>query len=172
MSKADRAGAVLEVDLAAIVANWRLLCAMHPSGPVAGVVKADGYGLGARHVTPALAEAGCRHFFVASLDEALELRQLVPDAMLAVLGGLLAGCEADYLAHDIVPVLGALSEVDAWTSTARSSGRALPGILYVDTGMSRLGLDARLAGISGARCRRSLRMRSSIASACCLGWAL
>ncbi len=143
MSKADRAGAVLEVDLAAIVANWRLLCAKHPSGPVAGVVKADAYGLGARLVASALYEAGCRHFFVAFPDEALEIRDLVPDAMLAVLGGLLAGCEADYLAHDIVPVLGALSEVDAWTSTARSSGRALPGILYVDTGMSRLGLDAR-----------------------------
>ena len=39
------AGAVLEVDLRAIVANWRLLGSLHPSGPVAGVVKADGYGL-------------------------------------------------------------------------------------------------------------------------------
>ena len=48
------AAAVLEIDLAAIVANWRLLCTLHPSGPVAGVVKADGYGLGARHVAPAL----------------------------------------------------------------------------------------------------------------------
>src|SRR5277367_4297419 len=71
MPKADRAGAVLEVDLAAIVANWRLLCAKHPSGPVAGVVKADAYGLGARCVASALYEAGCRHFFVAFPDEAL-----------------------------------------------------------------------------------------------------
>ena len=58
---------------------------LHPSGPVAGVVKADGYGLGARPVAQALYAAGCRHFFVALLDEALEIRQLVPDAMLAVL---------------------------------------------------------------------------------------
>jgi alanine racemase len=134
MPRADRAGAVLEVDLAAIVANWRLLRAMHPSGPVAGVVKADGYGLGARHVTPVLYAAGCRHFFVASLDEALEIRRLVPDAMLAVLDGLIAGSEADYRAHDIVPVLGSLGEIAAWTG---------PAILHIDTGMSRLGLDAR-----------------------------
>ena len=143
MSTADRAGAVLDVDLAAIVANWRFLCAKHPSGPVAGVVKADAYGLGARCVASALYEAGCRHFFVALLDEALEIRNCVPDAMLAVLGGLLAGCEADYLVHNIVPALGALSEIDAWTAAARSSGRALPAILHIDTGMSRLGLDAR-----------------------------
>ena len=120
MSTADRAGAVLEIDLAAIVANWRLLCAMHPSGPVAGVVKADGYGLGARPVAQALYAAGCRHFFVALLDEAMEIRQIVPDAMLAVLGGLIAGSEADYLAHDIVPVLGSLAEIDAWTAAAHS----------------------------------------------------
>ena len=55
----------LDVDLGAVVANWRLLCQHHPSGPVAGVVKADAYGLGAADVAPALHAAGCRHFFVA-----------------------------------------------------------------------------------------------------------
>jgi alanine racemase len=138
-----RAGAVLEIDLAAIVANWHLLRSLHPSGPVAGVVKADGYGLGARQVAPALHAAGCRHFFVALLDEALAIRDLVPDALLAVLSGPIPGSEADYLAHDIVPVLGSLAEVDAWTATARKAGRRLPAILHIDTGMARLGLDAR-----------------------------
>ena len=158
MSKADRAGAVLEVDLAAIVANWRLLCAMHPSGPVAGVVKADGYGLGAGPIAQALYQAGCRHFFVALLDEALAIRELVPDAMLAVLCGLIPGSEADHLAHDLVPVLGSLAEVDAWTGASRNTACKLPAILHIDTGMSRLGLDSgelaelrqdhtRLAGI-------------------------
>jgi alanine racemase len=143
MPNADRAGAVLEIDLAAIVANWRLLRARHPSGPVAGVVKADGYGLGARQIAAALYEAGCRHFFVALLDEALEIRDLVPDAMLAVLGGLVGGSEPDCCAHDIVPALGSLGEIDAWKTMAHSSGRALSAMLHVDTGMSRLGLDAR-----------------------------
>ena len=121
MPKADRAGAILEIDLAAIVANWRLLGATHPSGPVAGVVKADGYGLGARAVAQALYGAGCRHFFVALMDEALEIRQLVPRAMLAVLSGLIPGSEADYVEHDVVPVLGSLSEIDAWSKAVRQS---------------------------------------------------
>src|SRR6186997_114367 len=71
MCKADRVGAILEVDLAAVVANWRLLCTMNPNGAVAGVVKADAYGLGALPVARALHAAGCRHFFVAMLDEAI-----------------------------------------------------------------------------------------------------
>jgi len=48
------AQAILEVDLAAIVANWRTLSERHPSGPVAAVIKGDGYGLGARPVATAV----------------------------------------------------------------------------------------------------------------------
>jgi alanine racemase len=143
MATADRAGAVLEVDLAAIVHNWRHLCDMHPSGPVAGVVKADGYGLGAAPVAQALYAAGCRHFFVALLDEAMEIRALVPNAMVAVLGGLIPGTEPDYLGSNLLPVLGSLAEIDAWSATARGLGRSLPALLHIDTGMSRLGLEPR-----------------------------
>jgi alanine racemase len=143
MPKADRAGAILEIDLAAVVANWRFLCAMHPSGPVAGVVKADAYGLGAVPVAQALYAAGCRNFFVALLDEAIELRALLPEAMVAVLGGLIPGSEREYLDCNVVPVLGSLAEIETWSAAARAVNRRLPAILHVDTGMSRLGLDPR-----------------------------
>src|SRR5258708_4114906 len=143
MALGHHPAAILEIDLGAIVANWRVLADMHPSGPVAGVVKADGYGLGACPVAQALYAAGCRHFFVALLEEAVELRELVPDALLAVLGGLIPGSEPDYLAGNIVPVLGSLAEVDAWSPAAGTAGGNLPAILHVDTGMSRLGLNAR-----------------------------
>ncbi|HXA21661.1 MAG TPA: alanine racemase [Acetobacteraceae bacterium] len=141
--EAGRTGAILEVDLGAIVANWRLLGRLHPSGPVAGVVKADGYGLGARQVATALYAAGCRHFFVALLDEALAIRDIVPGALLAVLDGLIPCSEAEYLEHGLVPALGSLAEINAWTEAARAAGRRLPAILHIDTGMARLGLDAR-----------------------------
>jgi alanine racemase len=133
----------LEVDLGAVVANYRLLCQRHPSGPVAGVVKADAYGLGAAEVAPALHAAGCRHFFVAVPGEALAIRDRIPGAMLAVLGGMLSGSEPDYAARGLTPVLNTLGEVDAWAATACRIGRTLPALLHIDTGMSRLGLDKR-----------------------------
>jgi alanine racemase len=136
-------GGVLEVDLSAIVANWRRLSVQHPSGPVAGVVKADAYGLGATQVASALRAAGCGHFFVATLDEALRIRPLLPGAMIGVLDGLIAGSEDVFIAHDICPVLGSLAEIDRWCAAARQTGRRLPTILHVDTGMARLGLDGR-----------------------------
>ena len=123
---ADAAGAVLEVDLAAVVANWRLLCALHPSGPVAGVVKGDGYGLGAAAVADALYAAGCRHFFVAVPQEAMAIRQRVPEAMLAVLAGLIPGSEDAFIVRRIVPVLGSLAEIDAWTAAGKRAKQRLP----------------------------------------------
>lgn len=136
-------GAVLDIDLGAIVANWRILGARHRGGPVAGVVKADAYGLGAQLVAPALYHAGCRHFFVALPGEALLIRPLVPEALVAVLNGLIPGSEEDFVAYNITPVLGSLTEVERWAAAGRRVGRRLPGILHVDTGMARLGVDRR-----------------------------
>ncbi|GAC1345246.1 MAG: alanine racemase [Acetobacteraceae bacterium] len=104
---------------------------MHASGPVAAVLKADAYGLGAERVAPALYAAGCRHFFVALLQEAVAIRALVPGAMLAVLNGLWPGDAPVYAANGLLPVLGSLAEIAAWRG---------PALLHVDTGMNRLGL--------------------------------
>ena len=125
--------AILEIDLAAIVANWRSLGARHPGGPVAGVLKADAYGTGAARVAPALHAAGCRHFFVAHLAEALAIRPLVPGAMLAVLHGAPPGTEDQFVHHDLIPVLASPPAIAAWAARG-------PAILHVDTGMNRLGL--------------------------------
>jgi len=126
---------LLEIDLDAIAHNWRLLDASHP-GATAGVIKADAYGLGAAKVAPKLFAAGCRHFFVAHLEEAVAVRKLVPGALLGVLNGLRAGEAEKFAAQDITPVLGSLTELALWREASR------PAILHLDTGMSRLGFTA------------------------------
>ena len=133
---------ILEVDLPTIVANWRKLRALH-GGDTASVVKADAYGLGAARVAPALHAAGCGHFFVAHLSEALAIRALLPGAMLAVLNGSPLGAEEEFARRDIDPVLGSLDEIARWAACARQLGRVLPALLHIDTGMNRLGLDRR-----------------------------
>ena len=136
--------AVLTIDLDAIAANWRDLAAKHASGPVAAVVKADAYGLGAREVTRRLLAEGARHVFVAELDEALALRDIVPQAVpLAVLHGLVAGAEAEAEAAGIMPVLNDLAALTRWSAHAAARGMRLPAILQIDTGMNRLGLGRR-----------------------------
>ncbi len=139
--EASRAGAILTVDLDAIVANWRFLEArVGPASRCAAVVKADAYGLGASRVAPALHAAGCRRFVVATLDEALILRPLLADAEILVLSGPFAGCEEDFPAARLTPVLNSLEQIARWRALAGRHGRPLPSVLHVDTGMSRLGL--------------------------------
>ncbi len=137
------AGAVLEIDLGAIVANWRDLKARLGSAGCAAVVKADAYGLGAAQVAPALADAGAQQFFVAHLDEALELRPLLPaSAEVFVLNGLPAGAERIAAEARVTPVLNSLRQVAAWAELARQRSRPLAAALQVDSGMSRMGLPA------------------------------
>ncbi len=62
------ASGVLTVDLDAIVANWRKLEKTAVPAECAGVIQADAYGCGAEQVARALSGAGCKAFFVATLE--------------------------------------------------------------------------------------------------------
>ncbi|HJU15608.1 MAG TPA: alanine racemase [Stellaceae bacterium] len=137
---ASRAGALLDVDLAAIAANWRSLRARAAPAECAAVIKADAYGLGAGAVAPALAAAGCRRFFVATLDEGIAARAALRSCCeIAVLNGPFAGTEAEFLAYRLVPVLNDPGQIALWRRAAPSR----PALLHLDTGMSRLGLSLR-----------------------------
>ena len=133
----------LRVDLDALAANYRLLAARAAPACCAAVVKADGYGLGVGPVARTLAAAGCGTFFVAHLDEAVELRQALAGSAAAaeiyVLNGLMPGDEPVFRDHDLIPVLNDLGQIERWATDCRAHG-AHPAAVHLDTGMSRLGL--------------------------------
>ena len=137
------AGGRLTIDLAALRANYQMIADRAGPARAAAVVKADAYGLGAEQVAGALAQAGCRDFFVAVITEALELAPKLPaDARVYVLNGLPPGAEATCAAAGVVPVLNSLGQVERWRAEARRRGVRLPAVIQVDSGMSRLGLAA------------------------------
>jgi len=135
----ERAAAVLTIDLGAVAANYRLLAKTAAPAETAASVKADGYGLGLEPVIRTLSDEGCRTFFVATIDEGVELRALLPAAVICVLDGLIAGDTRDIGVHRLVPVLNDLGQIEAWRNQCRDSGPA-PAVLHLDTGMARLGL--------------------------------
>ncbi len=148
---ARRAGAILSIDLDALAENYGILAGQAARGiGCAAVVKADAYGLGVERVAPVLIAAGCRQFFVAQLEEGIQLRGLLPEAEVHVLGGLLPGLESDFEAHGLTPTLNSLGEIEIWARHARRQEQSLVADLHVDTGMRRLGLPPdeldRLAG--------------------------
>jgi len=152
-SQAARAGAVLTIDLDAIAANYRLLAERAPGAVVAGVMKADAYGLGMAQVAPTLARAGCRVFFTAHVEEGMRLRGIVPaESTIYVLHGPPPGTAADFIAHGLVPVLNGPGQVREWSAACAHAGRRLAAAVQVDSGMSRMGLSpADLAALGDPR---------------------
>jgi alanine racemase len=142
----DRAGALLTVDLAALVENWRLLKRQvtDPACDVGAVVKADAYGLGADPVVKALKAAGCATFYVAHLDEGLAVREALGDGpRVVVMHGPNKGTERDFAAHRLVPVLNSPAQIERWRGFAQTNDVLMESLVHIDTGMSRLGLTER-----------------------------
>lgn len=137
---AARVGAVLVIDLAALVANWRDMADRTPGAECAAVVKANGYGLGDVAVASALWQAGARTFFVADIEAGVRVKTALPQSRTLVLHGVPAGTEAELSARGLVPVLSSLCEMERWGAYARKLGRKLPALIHIDTGMNRLGL--------------------------------
>ncbi len=140
---ADFESASLTVRLGAIAANYRTLRQLAGPAAAAAVVKADGYGLGAKMVAPALAGAGCDTFFVAQLGEGVALRPHVPKARIFVLEGAAEEAVPLLIAHELTPVLNSLPDIAAWVAASRAQGkwrRPLDAAIHIDTGLNRLGL--------------------------------
>ena len=95
----DRAEA--RIDLDRIKANIKHLKDVSQT-PVMAVVKADAYGLGISEVSTALVGEGCETFFVANIDEALELRKLHPNIAIFVFHGVVSGQEQAFIANKII----------------------------------------------------------------------
>ena len=133
--------ATLTIDVDAVVANHRIVADRVAPSTTAAVVKADAYGLGLQHLAAPLRRSGCREFFVARLEEGIELRDLLDDAVIHVFDGVTPGSAPDLVRHDLVPVVNSLAQLERWRTEATRLDRALPTVLHVDTGMLRLGID-------------------------------
>jgi len=131
---------VLIVDLDAIIANWKKLEKTAVPAECAAVVKANAYGLGAEPVARALAAAGCKTFFVATLDEARVVRATLPQATIYALDGFFQNTGDAYAKFNCRPVIGDLNELAEWDVFCRRTGWHGGAAIQIDTGMNRLGL--------------------------------
>ncbi len=127
------APARLQIDLAALVKNWKALNAL--SGCAGAAVKANAYGLGAEEVSKALYEAGCRNFFVANWNEAHQLRDIIAQNMISVLNGIDDDNIEFARAHRFKPVLNTPKQIGLW----RDNDGGLCDVM-LDSGINRLGI--------------------------------
>ncbi len=133
------AGARITIDLNAMAKNWQKFAELAPKSETGAVVKANAYGLGLEQVAPALWKAGCRTFFVALVQEGINVRQLLPEARIFILGGLFPDAASACIEHDLIPLLGSHPEIETWHGATKGQTSVAPCGIQTDTGMNRLG---------------------------------
>ncbi len=124
------------IDLAALARNYRRVVEAAAPATVGAVLKANAYGLGVEPVAKTLVDAGCRTFFVATIVEGAQLRNLLGrsgDQKIFVLDGPEVGNIEDCIDLRLLPVLNSAEHLLRW-------GNRGPAALQVETGMNRLGL--------------------------------
>ncbi len=135
------------INLQALVDNYHVL--QRQAGEkmkVLPVIKADAYGHGAVAVAAALLKIGVDFFAVATVAEALEVKNAGIGGRFLILGSLYR----DDLRHlhdgGIVPVVWQLDVVRELAEYAAEKGIRIPVQVKIDTGMHRAGVPLAEAG--------------------------
>jgi alanine racemase len=131
----------VEVDLEAVAYNVRQVKEIvGPDVQVQAVLKADAYGHGAITVARTALNNGASFCGVASVNEAVRMRQGGVDAPILVLGYTPAWLAKQALLHDVTLTLYDPDVARAYSRAATELRRTARVHVKVDTGMGRLGL--------------------------------
>lgn len=138
---APERAAWIEVDAEALANNVRRIRGrLRPGCRLMAVVKANAYGHGAVAVARTVLAAGAERCAVATLTEALELRQAGIRAPVQVLGYTPGRYAAEAVRHDVIMTVFDLETVQAFSAAAIAAGKPAWVHVKVNTGMNRLGL--------------------------------
>ena len=130
-----------EIDLAAVRHN--LACVrvfLRTDVGVMGIVKADAYGHGIRRVSRVLSEEGVQYLGVATVDEALEVRDEGLDVPVLVMGSVLPEEVEPAVINDVTLTLCDKALLDKLIEVAQSTQKRPRVHVMVDTGMGRIGV--------------------------------
>ena len=129
----------VEVNLSNLDYNIKNIRAKIGDRDMIGVIKADAYGHGSVKVAEVLRENGVKIFAIATLQEAITLREAGAREEIIMLG-LTPDMYADTIVnYDITPVVCDAANAAAIDAAAAAAGKTVSGLIAVDTGMGRIG---------------------------------
>ena len=134
---------VVEIDLQALVRNYRKIAAHVKPMDVLCVLKANAYGLGVAAYAKALVEAGCTQFGVAEPYEALELLKVLKGRAgveVQMLSSVLPDEIPEMVKAGVILPITDLAEAKLVSAAAVKAKRTAKVHFKLDTGMGRLGI--------------------------------
>ena len=107
---------------------------------ITGIIKADGYGHGSVKMASVLRANGISSFGVATLSEAIKLRNAGYRLEEILVLGLTPDPYVDVLVeYNLTPVVCSYTNAEAISRSAKRVGKVINGYVAIDTGMGRIG---------------------------------
>ncbi len=130
-----------EIDTSALLHNFNLIKKQTGNAILMPVVKADAYGHSDKAIVTALINAGADSFAVSNLDEALHLREYGATGPILILGYTPPENAAALADNNITQAAFSFEYAKKLSENARD--KQLNVHIKLDTGMGRIGFDAR-----------------------------
>tara|TARA_Y100000590_G_C15718157_1_gene1012589 strand:+ start:616 stop:1683 length:1068 start_codon:yes stop_codon:yes gene_type:complete len=155
--------AYLEVNLKNIIFNYKYLSSFNKKNLTGATIKANAYGLGDKKIIETLYKIGCRHFFLATLEEAINLRKNFKYGKLYILNGIdKQNFNRIAKEKNIIPIINSIENLNDFLQYKK---RINVGI-HLDTGINRLGI--KINDINKIKLKKNIKIKiilSHLASA-------
>ena len=129
----------VEIDLTALDHNIKEIKRVIGNSEIIGVVKADSYGHGSVRCAKVLRANGVKRFAVATIEEALELREAGFNESMLILGFVPEDCTDIVIEHNLTIVIGSLERAKRRAEIAIERGAVIDCFIAIDSGMGRIG---------------------------------
>lgn len=130
-----------EINLDALDANVEAIRAAAPGKTIMAVVKANAYGHGIKIAAPELFRIGVKYFAVSCMAEALELREILPEAEILIFGYCDEEQFFELITHDLIQTVGETGFAKSLSDYALKNGVKIRVHVKANTGMTRIGID-------------------------------
>ena len=131
--------AILEINTKNFIYNYKSLSKIANNSLTAATIKANAYGIGDIEAFKILYKIGCRHFFLATIEEAKKIRDYTNKGNLYVLNGLESNEIDIYDRLNIIPILNSIEEINKIINSKYFNTKFKFGI-HIDTGLNRFGI--------------------------------
>ena len=131
----NNSSSILEVNLKNFIHNYNVFKKYIKNKQVAATIKANAYGIGDQKAFSTLYKNGCRHFFLATLEEGLKLRKFYKKGHVYILSGLENNDIDIFKINKLIPILNSKNEMKLIEKTKIKFG------IHIDTGLNRLGIN-------------------------------
>ena len=125
---------ILKVLTKNLIKNYNFFKKRKKNLIVAPTIKANAYGLGDKKIFNILIKNKCKHFFVATIEEAININNKNKNISIYILNGIQNYDLKLFKKYNLIPIINTLSELKKITKSDLRFG------LHIDTGINRLGI--------------------------------